>query len=217
MTQWPDPLSPRAIAAGLIVAILGAVVAGLILKYLDSDSNSTNSRPAPQLSQSRAPIPQNNETSKPEPHQTVNATTEKLPTLTGNRSNTTNLNSSSMPRELTGRWQGQWSSPFGTIFSANMYLEAIGTSNGIQGYINWNMKSTPQESKQTKIGLTAVEYVKGSYNSETRMLTMEGYREDDPNDIISLDKYRLVLAEDNRLGGATWNHGGWRGRLSLSR
>jgi hypothetical protein len=76
------------------------------------------------------------------------------------------------------------------------------------------MKSTPQEAKQSKIGLTAVEYIKGSYNPETRMLMMEGYRKDDPNDIISLDKYRLILSEDNRsLGGATWNHGRWRGRL----
>jgi len=80
------------------------------------------------------------------------------------------------------------------------------------------MKSTPQESKQSKVGLTAVEYVKGSYDQGTRMLTMEGYRKDDPNDIVSLDKYRLVLAEGSRsLEGKTWNHGGWRGRLTLGR
>ena len=42
------------------------------------------------------------------------------------------------------------------------------------------------------------------------MLVMEGYRKDDPNDIISLDKYRLVLAEGGKsLEGKTWNHGGW--------
>ncbi len=50
------------------------------------------------------------------------------------------------------------------------------------------------------------------------MLEMEGYKEDDPNDVISLDKYRLVLTEDNKtLAGATWNHGQWRGGLSLTR
>jgi hypothetical protein len=159
-----------------------------------------------------------NETSNIGAQRTVDAETKESPLPTVTPNNPINSTPPSAPTELTGRWLGQWSSPFGTTFSANVYLEAIGTSNGVQGNINWTMKSTPQESKQSKIGLTAVEYIKGSYNPETRLLVMEGYRKDDPNNIITLDKYRLVLAEDSRsLGGATWNHGRWRGRLSLSR
>jgi hypothetical protein len=159
-----------------------------------------------------------NESSNIKSYQTINANTQASPAPTAATKTTVSSSPPLVPVELTGGWQGQWSSPNGWIYSANMYLEVINTSNGVQGYINWTMKSSPQESEQSKIGLTAVEYVKGSYNPEARLLTMEGYRKDDPHEIISLDKYRLVFAEDNRsLGGATWDHGGWRGRLSLNR
>ena len=124
---------------------------------------------------------------------------------------------SSVPAELSGRWQGEWSSLVGTTFSANVNLAATGNGNGVQGTINWMMISTPQATKQAKIGLTAVEYVRGSYDPTTRMLVMAGYKKDDPNNVIILDKYRLTLGEGGILGGATWNGGKWRGRLSLSR
>jgi|GEM_PF-1905054 len=197
------------VMAALIIALGSIIVVPMLSNHKESENvnqtTGTNDKPI-------------NETSNTQSRQTVNAQAKESPTPTETISNPTNPSVSSIPAGLIGRWQGQWSSPFGTIFAANVYLEATGAGNGVRGNINWTMKSTPQESKQSKIGLTAVEYIKGSYNPETHMLTMEGYGKDDPNDIITLDKYRLVLAEDNRsLGGATWNHGRWRGRLSLSR
>jgi Flp pilus assembly protein TadG len=199
-----------AVMAGLIVVLAGIIIVPSLLRDQKENSNITQAS-----NTNGSPI---NESSKTESRNTANAKTQETPLPTTMPSVTNNSSSSVALTELTGKWQGQWSSPFGTIFSANLYLEPISTNNGVQGQINWTMKSTPQEAKQSKVGLTAIEYVKGSYNPETRMLTMEGYRKDDPNSIITLDKYRLVLAEGNRsLGGATWNHGRWRGRLSLSR
>jgi hypothetical protein len=73
-------------------------------------------------------------------------------------------------------------------------------------------------SKKTeKVGLTAVEYVQGSYDSNTRIINLSGVRKDDPNGLIILDKYRLSLAGDNStLAGATVG-GKTRGQISLRR
>jgi hypothetical protein len=198
------------IMAGVIVVLASLVIIPRISgekKDVDSPSQATNVKDK-----------QVKEPQKTDPQVTANAGVSGAPPSSVVANTPTNSSPSSIPTEIIGQWQGQWSSPYGTIFSSNLYLESTDRSNGVQGKINWTMKSTPQQSKQSKIGLTAVEYVRGSYNQETRMLTMEGYRKDDPNSIITLDKYRLVLAEDGRsLSGATWNHGGWRGRLSLNR
>ncbi len=219
-SQQPQPIPQKgnskfiyaviAVMVGLVITLAGIIIVPLMSRDQKENKNTNQT-----VNTNDKSI---NETSNTEARRTVDAKTKESPLPTVATGNPTNSNLPSVPTELTGRWQGQWSSPFGTIFSASVNLEAIGLSNGVQGHINWTMKSTPQESKQSKVGLTAVEFVKGSYSPETRMLTMEGYRKDDPNNIITLDKYRLVLAEDNRsLGGATWNHGRWRGRLSLSR
>jgi hypothetical protein len=198
------------IMGGVIIVLASLVIIPLISgekKEADYPSQATNVKDK-----------QVKELQKTDPHVAANAGADGAPPTSVAASTPTTSSPSSIPAELIGQWQGQWSSPYGTIFSSNLYLESTDRSNGVQGQINWTMKSTPQQSKQSKIGMTAVEYVRGSYNQETRMLTMEGYRKDDPNNIITLDKYRLVLAEDGRsLGGATWNHGRWRGRLSLNR
>jgi serine/threonine protein kinase len=123
-----------------------------------------------------------------------------------------------VPAELLGRWHGEWSAPSGTIFSSDVSLEKAGNGNGVRGTINWTMRSTPQAVKQASVGLTAVEYVSGSYDPATRVLEMAGYKKDDPNNVILLDKYKLNLgAGGATLGGATWNQGKWTGRLSLTR
>ncbi len=198
------------VMAGLIVILAGIILIPSLLRNQKEGSNVGQATNTADKSINESP--------KTESPNTTNPETKETPVSTMSPSMTANPSQTLVPMGLTGRWQGQWSSPFGTTFSANVYLESTGTNNGVQGQINWTMKNTPQGSKQSNVGLTAVEYVKGSYNTETRMLTMEGYRKDDPNNIVSLDKYRLVLAGDNSsLGGATWNHGRWRGRLSLSR
>jgi hypothetical protein len=218
--QHSQPIQPQsgpkfiyaivAIMAGLVI-ILASII--IVPHMLQDRRDSNNINQTANINEKSINVTPNNETQR-----TVDAKSEESPLPTVMLNSTTNTGLPSVPAELTGRWQGQWSSPFGTIFSASVSLESTGTGNSVQGHINWAMRSTPQESKQSKIGLTAVEYVRGSYNSETRLLMMEGYRKDDPNDVITLDKYRLILARDNRsLAGATWNQGRWRGRLALSR
>jgi serine/threonine protein kinase len=197
------------IMAILIIALAGIILFPLLSNQKESKDKSLTSNVIDK------PI---NEKSNAESQQLVNAQTNEtsLPTETSNKS--LSPISPVAPRELIGTWQGQWYSPLGTIFSASVHLESTGSNSSVQGNINWTMKSTPLEAKQSRVGLTAIEYVKGSYDPVTRLLTMQGYSKDDPNNLIILDKYRLVLAEDGRaLGGATWNHGSWRGRLSLSR
>jgi hypothetical protein len=215
-----QPIEPKgapkfiyALAAvmGVLVIVLASIIIVPWMSQQQTENSNLNQRTVANDKSIK-------ETPNEKPEQTVNASPEKSPPSALTTNAAISSSPPSVPAELTGRWQGQWSSPFGTIFAANVYLETSGNSTVVQGYINWTMKSSPQEAKQAKIGLTAVEYIKGSYNPEARLLTVEGYRKDDPNDIIALDKYRLVLAADNRsLGGATRNHGGWRGRLSLSR
>ena len=194
-----------AVMTGLVVGLAGIIIIprmGRDSTALNQEVNS-NGKPSQDTSDTEPSRPLNNEGGSP--------------TLPG-PSNSVNPSTSATTADLSGEWRGQWMSPYGTTFSAGLHLEPAGTDNGVQGYINWTMKSTPQESKRAKVGLTAVEYVKGSYDQGARMLVMEGYRKDDPNDIISLDKYRLVLAEGGEsLEGKTWNHGGWRGRLTLNR
>jgi len=47
---------------------------------------------------------------------------------------------------------------------------------------------------------------------------VDGYDKTDPNQILGLDKYRLILADNSAaLGGITWDHGPWRGLLGLAR
>jgi serine/threonine protein kinase len=119
---------------------------------------------------------------------------------------------------VAGKWQGQWNSSQGNIYSAEVNLDKAGSANSIQGSITWTLISSALQSRQSKIGLTATEFVKGNYNPMTRILSMEGYRKDDPNNIIALDIYRLVLSGDGKsLGGATGNPGQRSAGLSLNR
>lgn len=117
-----------------------------------------------------------------------------------------------------GNWQGDWTSPLGTTYTAKVNLESAGSENNLQGQINWTLKGTNSGPMQAKIGKTGIEYIRGTYDPTKGTLSLEGYREDDPNDIITLDKYELTLGNHgSTLQGSTSNHGGWRGRISLSR
>jgi len=118
---------------------------------------------------------------------------------------------------VRGTWSGQWSSPEGFTYLAEMHLEAA--SNGtIEGQINWTLVKSARAEEQSKLGLTGVEFVKGKYDPVSRVLAVDGYTKTDPNTILGLDKYRLILAENGAaLGGITRNHGSWGGLLGLLR
>jgi hypothetical protein len=64
----------------------------------------------------------------------------------------------------------------------------------------------------------ATEYVSGRTNTTARTVTLAGTRKDDPNEVIGLDRYKMVVSDDGRvMGGITWNHGDWMGQIILRR
>ena len=118
---------------------------------------------------------------------------------------------------FVGNWQGEWSNPSGYIYIADMQLTA--TSDGkILGKIHWTLKQSPNADEQAKLGMSGTEFVSGIYDADSRALSFDGVSKTDPNNILGLDKYRLLLAENsNVMGGITWNNGSWRGVFSLTR
>lgn len=119
---------------------------------------------------------------------------------------------------VIGKWKGRWSDVGGSVFSAKMELESFTDTNTIQGAITWKFESSSLSSQEAKIGFTGVEFVRGRYDPETRMLFLEGYRKDDPYEVIGIDKYRLQLSENGgSLTGTTSNNGRWDAKFSLTR
>lgn len=118
---------------------------------------------------------------------------------------------------FVGSWQGEWSNPNGYIYVADMQLTA-GSDGSILGRIHWTLKQSPVAGEQTRLGMTGTEFVSGTYDSSSRVLSFEGIGKTDPHTILGLDKYRLLLAENsNVIGGITFNNGNWRGVFSLTR
>lgn len=127
------------------------------------------------------------------------------------------VNSVSPTPNLNGTWRGTWTNPKGYVYFAEMHLD-VSPDGIINGDIKWTLTNSPLETDIVKIGLKATEYIKGIYDAQNRMLTFEGYKKDDPDIIIGLDKYKLIFSEDNKvIGGITFNNGNWRGLFSLTR
>jgi hypothetical protein len=119
--------------------------------------------------------------------------------------------------KLDGIWVGRWSYINGDECTCEMRL-SVSYDNIITGSITWVLEKTLRPDLQSKIGLKAVEYVRGTYNSNTSVANFEGYSKEDPYGIISLDKYRLSLASDNNsLNGKTYAAENWEGRFSAYR
>lgn len=119
--------------------------------------------------------------------------------------------------EFVGNWQGQWINPSGHVYHAEMQLSS--TSDGsILGKIQWTLKQSPRAEEQSKLEMTGTEFISGTYDPANKLLVFEGISKTDPNNILGLDKYKLLLADNgNVMGGITWNNGSWRGVFSLVR
>jgi hypothetical protein len=116
----------------------------------------------------------------------------------------------------TGIWLGEWSDQEGDLYGCELRLNE--TENVVSGSIVWIVKRTPRPDLQPKIGLSGIEHIKGKYDPQTRLLELEGYRKDDPHEVIGLDKYKLVISVDGQsLSGQTDHDGKWQARLSASR
>ncbi len=96
----------------------------------------------------------------------------------------------------SGRWAGDWNSK-STYFTAEAFFNEDG-SGKVSGQITWTLRRTSNPKKADKVGSSATEYVQGTFNPVTRVLSLKGLRKDDPNNIVILDRYNLVVAADNQ-------------------
>jgi hypothetical protein len=129
---------------------------------------------------------------------------------------------------VTGEWRGIWTNPAGTVYSAEMTLEAgpscktcavIGSS-AIRGKIVWTLRKTGPNAPPElafQVDMTTTELVKGEMKG-AGLLVLDGYQIDDPKGVKPLDKYRLALSDNGKvLGGITLNGGSWTGQLIAMR
>ncbi len=118
---------------------------------------------------------------------------------------------------FVGHWQGEWSNHSGYIYTADMQLTAA-SDGSILGKIQWVLKQSPIADEQAKLGMSGTEFISGTYDANSRVVSFDGISKTDPNNILGLDKYKLLLAENsNVMGGITLNNGSWRGVFSLTR
>ena len=97
---------------------------------------------------------------------------------------------------LAGAWVGRWDSETHE-YGATMSL-TIGADGSVEGKIDWTLRSSNRPDYKSKVGLKGVEYVRGTFLSSASVLSIDGYRLDDPNKILGIDKYRLILSENRR-------------------
>lgn len=117
----------------------------------------------------------------------------------------------------SGNWKCNWSSTSGYLFTGDVTLVAK-EDGELTGQIVWTMKRSSREEEKAKLGMIGTEYIRGSYNFKTRIIELEGYKKDDPNNVIGLDHYRVLFAPNGAcLGGLTENHGNWAAAFFASR
>lgn len=107
----------------------------------------------------------------------------------------------------------------GYLFDFDLRLEH-GAGNQVQGFFDWKfMQYDPDDPfsasyYKDKIGLTAREYVNGTYDPTTKTYHVTGYAKDDPDAIISLDEYLLKIDAQGDIGGETRSQNTWLGRIN---
>lgn len=117
---------------------------------------------------------------------------------------------------LAGPWKGTWTG-HNYRYDAVMAL-VIEPDGSVGGSINWTLRASPNPAGAKMIGQSGVENVRGTYHPDSAMLVLEGYGKADPNGILELDKYLLVVSPTRQtMGGITEDHGNWSGQFFLSR
>jgi type II secretion system protein G len=119
---------------------------------------------------------------------------------------------------LARAWTGTWQSPSGFVYDAELRLQ-LNPNGSVEGRLNWLLQKAPAERTDYagKTGARGTEFIWGTFDPQTRSLDMAGYRRDDPQVILGLDKYRLTLSEKgDEIKGATWNHGTWAAAFTLT-
>ena len=118
----------------------------------------------------------------------------------------------------TGKWKGDWSTTTGTLLDIEITLNDT-NNNGLDGQIKWTLRKTARPDKTDKIGLSATEFVRGTFDPAAGAIKMSGYRKDDPDTVlVMLDDYKLTISPDGKsLTGLARNGGKWNGHLRLTR
>lgn len=106
-----------------------------------------------------------------------------------------------------GNWTGEWNSRSANFTAAVNIAESGGK---VSGQIVWTLQRSSNPNKAYKAGLSATEFVQGSFNPSTRMVKVRGVRKDDPNGLVILDNYNLSLAEDGRTLSGVSKNGNFR-------
>jgi hypothetical protein len=112
-------------------------------------------------------------------------------------------------------WKGTFTDA-ATVFEAQMQLQPA-ASGAVAGQIVWTLTRHANPERARNVGKRGIEYVRGTYVQEKRELYLQGYRRDDPDHVIGLDRYRLQLDTANsHMQGITWDNGTQEGKFTLS-
>lgn len=129
------------------------------------------------------------------------------------------LLSTQLPAQIQ-QFQGNWTK-LGTTYNFEFDLQIRHTDgNAVEGVFHWrvvNYDENEPASKayyEEKIGLTAKEFVRGTYNPKSGEFLLKGYKKEDPNLIIGIDDYKIKMDENGDIGGDTKAAGTWLGRIN---
>ncbi len=116
----------------------------------------------------------------------------------------------------TTQWDVEWRNPDGYFYTADFRLLVAGSN--VTGVCTWTLRASPRAEEQGKVGLTGVEYVEGTYDAQGGTLFFNGLRLEDPNAVLGMDQYRLLVSPGAaRMAGMTSNGGSWTGELKGAR
>ena len=107
----------------------------------------------------------------------------------------------------SGNWSGDWSGRSSAFTATASFSEVNGA---VTGQIVWTLQKSSNPAKSYKVGLTATEYVRGTYDAVTRLMKVKGIRKDDPNKLVIYDQYNLSLSENGDLLSGVSKNGNFR-------
>lgn len=116
-------------------------------------------------------------------------------------------------------YTGSWTKVNTTYVFDFVLSLRITENNQVTGVFNWQVIRADENSESSttyytsKIGKTAKEYVRGTYDPVRDIIYIHGYKKEDPDAIIGLDYYKLVVDDEGSIGGTTRTNGSWLGRI----